>query len=656
MAGALDLKQGIARDKTKKVHKEEKKVAQALITRLLPQIDSPADLKSLDEGQLPFLAQEVRQAIINTVSKNGGHLASSLGAVELTIALHYVFDTPRDKIIWDVGHQAYVHKLLTGRRDQFHTLRQAGGVSGFLKRAESPYDTFDAGHSSTSISAALGITAAKCLKGERSKVIAVIGDGSLTAGLAFEGLNQAGHLDKDLIVVLNDNEMSISKNVGALSSYLSRKLAGRTMVRFKKDIERRLKSLSGVGENIIQVLKKVEESFKGFFTPGMLFEALKFQYIGPISGHDFSELIPTFRNLEHLDGPILVHVLTKKGKGYRPAEEQPELYHGVGPFDVETGEIITGPNCPMSYTKVFGNTLIRLATEDKKIVTITAAMPEGTGLNDFCQKFPKRFFDVGIAEQHAVTFAAGLASEGLSPVVAIYSTFLQRAYDQIAHDVCLSNLPVTFALDRGGIVGEDGPTHHGLFDFAYLRHLPNMVVMAPKDENELQHMIYTAVKHPGPVAVRYPRGAGEGVPLDQCLKSLPVGKGEVVREGDDLLILAIGVTVNVAIRAAQSLEQLGIRTTVVNCRFVKPLDEDLIVSKAERSKGILTVEEHVLDGGFGSAILELFERRDISGKPVKRIGIPDCFVEHGSQKVLRARYGLTPESITEAALSLAKDW
>lgn len=653
VAPEVDLERSITREKVAKVHKGEPGVALPL-TKLLPRINSPADLKNLDEAQLPSLAQEIRKEIINTVSQNGGHLASSLGAVELTIALHYVFNTPQDRIIWDVGHQAYAHKLLTGRRDQFRTLRQADGISGFLKRAESPYDTFEAGHSSTSISAALGITTAKCWQKEKARVIAVIGDGSMTAGLAFEGLNQAGDLDKDLIVILNDNEMSISKNVGALSSYLSRKLTGRTMVRFKKDVERKLKSLSGVGENIIHVLKKIEESFKGFFTPGMLFEALKFQYIGPISGHDFGHLIPTLRNLQYLDGPVLVHVLTKKGKGYKPAEERPDLYHGVGPFNIDTGEIISKPNCPMSYTKVFGHTLIRLAAEDKKIVAITAAMPEGTGLNDFAKRFPKRFFDVGIAEQHAVTFAGGLASEGLSPVVAIYSTFLQRAYDQIAHDVCLPNLPVTFALDRGGIVGEDGPTHHGLFDFAYLRHLPNMVVMAPKDENELQHMIYTAIRHPGPAAVRYPRGAGKGTPLDQCLNLLPIGQGEVLREGDDLLILAIGVTISMAVQAAQLLEGSGINATVINCRFVKPLDEELIVSTAQQSKGVLTVEEHVLDGGFGSAVLELFERRNILGKPFRRIGIPDRFVEHGSQKILRQRYGLTAESIAKVGSSLLK--
>ncbi len=619
--------------------------------RLLPRIDSPVDLRTLKEEQLPRLAEELREEIIYTVSRNGGHLASSLGVVELTIALHYVFDTPQDKIVWDVGHQAYAHKLLTGRRDRFGTLRQADGISGFLKRAESPYDTFDAGHSSTSISAALGITVARCLKREKAKTIAVIGDGSMTAGLAFEGLNQAGHLDKNLIVILNDNEMSIARNVGALSSYLSRKLTGKTMVRFKKDVERALKPLSGVGENIIHVLKKVEDSFKGFFTPGMLFEALQFKYIGPISGHDLNDLIVTFRNLEHLEGPLLVHVLTKKGKGYKPAEERPDLYHGVGPFDIATGEIRAGSNCPMSYTKVFGNTLMKLASEDKRIVAITAAMPEGTGLNEFAERYPKRFFDVGIAEQHAVTFAAGLAVEGLSPVVAIYSTFLQRAYDQIAHDVCLSQLPVTFALDRGGLVGEDGPTHHGLFDFAYLRHLPNMVVMAPKDENELQHMLYTAVNHPGPAAVRYPRGAGEGVPLDQCLKALPIGKAEVLREGNDILILAVGVTVKAAVNAARLLDESGIQATVVNCRFVKPLDAELIISKAGQCKAVLTVEEHALSGGFGSAVLELLESRGVLGKPLKRMGIPDRFVEHGSQEILRQRYGLTPQAIVDTALS-----
>lgn len=626
----------------------------AIPSRLLPSIDSPADLRALDQARLPALAQELREEIINTVSKNGGHLASSLGVVELTIALHYVFDTPRDKLVWDVGHQAYAHKILTGRRDRFSTLRQDGGISGFLKRGESPYDTFDAGHSSTSISAALGITTAKCLKREKARTIAVIGDGSMTAGLAFEGLNQAGDLDKNLIVILNDNEMSISKNVGALSSYLSRKLTGKTMVRFKKDLERRLKSLSEVGENIIHVLKKVEDSFKGFFTPGMLFEALKFKYIGPIAGHDLDELITSFRNLEYLEGPVLVHVLTKKGKGYKPAEERPDLYHGVGPFDVETGEIKASPNCPLSYTKVFGSTMVRLASENKKVIAITAAMPEGTGLNDFSAKFPKRFFDVGIAEQHAVTFAAGLASEGLSPVVAIYSTFLQRAFDQIAHDVCLTGLPVTFCLDRGGLVGEDGPTHHGLFDFAYLRHLPNMVIMAPKDENEFQHMLYTAVNHTGPIAVRYPRGFGEGVPLDQCFTALPVGRGEILRAGNDVLILAIGVTVQMSLKAAGLLSEKGIEAAVVNCRFVKPLDEDLILTKSKQCEAVITVEEHALQGGFGSAVLELFESCNMANKPVKRIGIPDRFVEHGSQSCLRERYGLTPEGIAKTAVSFLK--
>lgn len=651
----MDVAQPIELDEKKTEKKEIAQVAAPeRVQNLLYNINDPADLKKLDVIQLPGLAEEIRREIIETVSRNGGHLASSLGAVELAVALHYVFDTPKDKIIWDVGHQAYAHKLLTGRRERFRTLRQADGMSGFLKRAESVYDTFDAGHSSTSISAALGITVAKCLKEEKAKVIAVIGDGSMTAGLAFEGLNQAGDLDKDMIVILNDNEMSISKNVGALSSYLSRKLTSRSMVKFKKDVERKLKSLSGVGENIIYVLKKVEDSFKGFFTPGMLFEALKFKYIGPISGHDFNDLVVTFRNLSYLEGPVLVHVLTKKGKGYKPAEDRPDLYHGVGPFDIETGEIKANLNVPLSYTKVFGNTLIKLASEDRRIVAITAAMPEGTGLHDFAGRFPTRFFDVGIAEQHAVTFSAGLALEGLRPVVAIYSTFMQRAYDQVAHDVCLLNLPVIFALDRGGLVGEDGPTHHGLFDFAYLRHLPNMVVMAPKDENELQHMLKTAIDHSGPIAIRYPRGIGQGIPLEQQLREIPIGKAELLTEGDDVLLLGIGVTVDMALKAAEILKEKGLSAAVVNCRFVKPLDEDLIMAKARQCRAVVTVEEHVLNGGFGSAVLELFERNDFRSRPVRRIGIPDLFVEQGSQEILRKRYGLTPESIAEKAGALLK--
>ncbi|MDA8165776.1 MAG: 1-deoxy-D-xylulose-5-phosphate synthase, partial [Desulfobacteraceae bacterium] len=524
---------------------------------LLAKINSPSDLRLLAETDLPALAEEIRQEIIRTVSCTGGHLAPCLGVVELTIALHYVFDTPDDKLIWDVGHQCYAHKLITGRRDRFHTLRQHQGISGFPKRDESPYDVFDTGHSSTSISAGLGIATAKDLKGDPDKVIAVIGDGSMTGGMAFEALNQAGHLGKNLIVILNDNEMSISPNVGALSSFLSRKLTGRTMVRVKREMESFLKSFANVGENILTVLKKGEDSLKGFFTPGMLFEALKFEYIGPIPGHQLETLVETLRNVKEFgQGPTLIHVLTTKGKGYPPAERKPDDFHGVGPFDIATGIPRPAPPGPVSYTRTFGDTLIHLAEKDPRIAAITAAMPAGTGLARFARRFPDRFFDVGIAEQHAVTYAAGLATEGMLPVVAIYSTFLQRSLDQIIHDVCLPNLPVTFAIDRAGLVGDDGPTHHGAFDLCFFRFIPNMVLMAPKDECELQHMLHTAIYHPGPAAVRYPRGAGQGVELADHLEKLPLGKGELLREGKDVLLLPVGNRVYPALEAADGLQKV----------------------------------------------------------------------------------------------------
>lgn len=618
---------------------------------LLSTISSPQDLKKLPPELLPQLAQEIREKIIATVSRTGGHLAPSLGVVELTIALHYVFNTPRDKIIWDVGHQAYAHKLLTGRQERFHTLRQYGGISGFPKRAESPYDAFDTGHSSTSISAALGMACGRCLNRERSRVLAVIGDGALTAGLAFEGLNNAGDLHKNLIVVLNDNGMSISPNVGALSSFFSRKLTGRTMVFLKKQVEYLLRSFPGIGEDLLAWAKKSEEAIKGFFTPGMLFEALKFNYLGPVQGHRLDHLIETFQNVRHLDGPVLVHVLTTKGKGYLPAETDPTSFHGLGKFDPDTGVAQKSVSEVPSYTQVFGETLVRLALENKNIAAITAAMPDGTGLVEFRSKFPDRFFDVGICEQHAVTFSAGLASEGLRPVATIYSTFLQRAYDQVLHDVCLQDLPVVFALDRGGIVGEDGETHQGLFDLSYLRSLPNLVLMAPKDEDELRHMLYTAVEHPGPIALRYPRGQGVGVDFSPTLHRLPVGKAEVVREGEDLLILAIGASVYPSLKAAEELEKLGYQATVVNARFVKPLDESLILNLAARRGRVLTVEENVLMGGFGSAVVELLIDRGLL-VPVKRLGIPDVFVEHGSPAILREKYGLDAKGIVKGALEL----
>lgn len=618
---------------------------------LLSTISSPQDLKKLPPELLPQVAQEIREKIISTVAMTGGHLAPSLGVVELTIALHYVFNTPRDKIVWDVGHQAYTHKLLTGRQERFHTLRQHGGISGFPKRSESPYDSFDTGHSSTSISGALGMACGRCLNRERGRVLAVIGDGALTAGLAFEGLNNAGDLHKNLIVVLNDNGMSISPNVGAMSSFFSRKLTSRTTVFLKRQVENLLRSFPGIGEDLLAWARKSEESVKGFFTPGMLFEALKFNYLGPIKGHRLDHLIETFQNVKNLEGPVLVHVLTTKGKGYLPAETDPTGFHGLGKFDPDTGIATKGVGEVPSYTQVFGDTLTRLAQENKNITAITAAMPDGTGLVEFRSKFPDRFFDVGICEQHAATFAAGMALEGLRPVVALYSTFLQRAYDQVLHDVCLQNLPVVFAVDRGGIVGDDGETHQGLFDLSFLRFLPNLVLMSPKDEDELRHMLYTALEHPGPVAVRYPRGQGVGVAFSPTLHRIPIGKAEVVREGEDLLILALGASVYPALKAAAELEKQGFQATVVNARFVKPLDDNLILTLAARRGRVLTVEENVGQAGFGSAVLELLSDRGLL-VPMKRLAIPDIFVEHGSPAILREKYGLDAQGILKAALEL----
>ncbi len=619
---------------------------------LLETINSPADLKKLTLSELPILAQEIREIIVNVVSKNGGHLASSLGVVELTIAIHYVFDAPDDNIVWDVGHQTYAHKLLTGRRDQFHTLRKHYGLSGFVKRSENSCDSFSTGHSGTSISAALGMSCAKSILNDPSKIIAVIGDGSMTAGLAYEGLNQAGDLNKDLIVILNDNDMSISPNVGALSSFLSRKFSAKYLQDLRKDLKVFLKSLPKVGDDIYQIAKRSEDSFKTFVTPGMLIEAFNFDYFGPINGHNLEHLINILENIKTLQEPVLLHVRTTKGKGYQPAEENPVYFHGVGCFEVQTGCCLPASDNIPTYTEVFGNTLIDMAEKDKDIIAVTAAMPEGTGLVEFAEKYPDRFFDVGIAEQHGVTFAAGMASEGLKPVVAIYSTFLQRAYDQILHDVCLEALPVVFALDRGGIVGEDGPTHNGLFDFSYLRSLPNMTVMAPKDENEFQRMLRTAIDHNGPIAVRYPRGKGTGIELSDDILPLTIGKGEVLSAGGDILILAVGRTVCESLNAQTILKKQGISATVVNCRFVKPIDTDLICPLAESIKRIITVEEHVLHGGFGSAVLETLVENNITDFSIKRLGIPDLFVEHGPQSVLRSKYGIDSSAITDAAVKL----
>ncbi|MBK5274320.1 MAG: 1-deoxy-D-xylulose-5-phosphate synthase [Desulfuromonadales bacterium] len=615
---------------------------------LLELINNPADLKKLSPEQLPVLAEEVRQFLLETVSNTGGHLGSNLGTVELSIALHYCFDSPNDKIIWDVGHQAYTHKILTGRRDRFHTQRQYKGLSGFPKRCESEHDAFGVGHASTSISAALGMAVAADLGGTRNHSIAVIGDGSLTGGMAFEALNQAGHLKKNLIVILNDNEMSISKNVGAFSAFISRKMTGRYYRDLKKEMQGLLGSIPAIGTDILHFARRAENSLKGFLTPGALFEALGFDYLGPLDGHDLPQLVEVFNNINQLDGPLLVHVMTTKGKGYKPAEDKPSKYHGVGVFDVATGKGAPKADAP-SYTDVFGKTLVEMAEQDPKIVAITAAMPDGTGLNPFAERFPQRFFDVGIAEQHGMTFAAGLAADGFRPVTAIYSSFVQRAYDQVFHDICLQNLPVTIAMDRAGLVGDDGPTHHGVFDISYLRHLPGLTMMAPKDENELRHMLKTAVYSGVPMALRYPRGAGYGIEMDAVLQTLEIGKGELLLEGSDLCIIAIGSTVYPALEAAEALRQKGFSVGVVNARFVKPLDAELIMSVANNTGRLMTVEENALQGGFGSAVLELLHDNGLQGVKIRRLGIPDRYIEHGSQAQLRKDVGIDAEGIASAA-------
>ena len=592
------------------------------------------------------------------MSLNGGHLASNLGVVELTVSLHYVFNSPTDKIIWDVGHQSYCHKLLTGRSGRFSTLRKKGGLSGFPRRDESVHDAFGTGHSSTSISAALGILEGRDRNGENGKVIVVIGDGAMTSGLAFEGLNNAGHRKKDMIVILNDNEMSISPNVGALSSYLNRIITGKFYQRFKQETKTFLDGLPKIGEQAARAAHRMEEMLKGLFLPGMLFEELGFNYVGPVDGHDIRELIGTLEGLKNSSSPTLLHVITKKGKGYRFSEENPSAYHGIGPFDPETG--LCAPQEGVTYGEAFGNALTKYAAGDDTIVAISAAMKEGTGLDRFAEKYPGRFYDVGIAESHAVTLAAGLATQGLKPVVAIYSTFLQRAYDQIVHDVCLQNLHVVFAIDRAGMVGEDGPTHNGLFDLSYLRHIPNLVVMSPKDDVELAAMLGLALKHNGPAAIRYPRGKVKslsGRPSGNGGLPGPfnIGEAELLRSGGDVALIALGHTVLPALSAATLLEAEGIGAAVVNARFVKPLDARLICSVAAEVKSVVTVEENVLAGGFGSAVLELLHDREIEGVHVKRCGISDAFVEQGRQDELRKKYLLDQEGIYQTALSILKE-
>ena len=614
---------------------------------LLSQIQSPEQLRQLDRKQLPQLACELREQIVKTVAANGGHLASSLGVVELTIALHRVFKSPDDRIVWDVGHQAYAHKLLTGRQQEFSTLRQWKGLSGFPKRKESIHDIFDVGHSSTSVSAALGMAAAGDILASNDRIVAVIGDGSLTAGMAFEALNHAGHLKQKLVVVLNDNEMSISRNVGALSSFMSRKMTSDAFIRFKKDTEYLLGHIPGIGRDLVGLAKRAEESLKSFMTPGMLFEGFGFDYFGPLDGHNIEELTETLNNVAQIKGPVLLHVLTKKGRGYEPAEKNPPKFHGIGPFDALTGETpAAADDTPPSYTEVFGRTLIDLAREDERIVAITAAMAEGTGLKQFSERYPDRFYDVGIAEQHAVTFAAGLATRGLRPVVAIYSTFMQRAFDQVLHDVCMQNLPVTFALDRGGLVGADGPTHHGAFDLSFLRSIPNMVLAAPRNEHELQRLMKTALNVDGPFAYRYPRGAGTGASISGPITPIPVGEAEVLREGKDGLIIAVGNMVEAALTAADRLAVEGVNMSVLDARFIKPLDRDRILGLAGPAPFVMTVEENVLQGGFGSAVLELLSDVGLQ-VPVVRLGIPDSFIEQGSQAQLYESLGLNSDHIVD---------
>ncbi|MDP7141513.1 MAG: 1-deoxy-D-xylulose-5-phosphate synthase [Candidatus Woesearchaeota archaeon] len=605
----------------------------------LEKIDSPKDLKKLEIEKLPVLADELRKFLIDNVSKTGGHLASSLGVVELTIALHYCFDSPKDKIIWDVGHQAYPHKILTGRRDRFHTLRQHGGISGFPKIDESEHDIFGVGHASTSISAALGIAKARDIKKEKFDVVSVIGDGAMTGGIALEAINQAGYLGSPFILILNDNRMSIAANVGALSEYTHRIAKTKVYKDVKQDIDTIINKASGDMKGITEKLKA---HLKEVGAPGLLFEKLGFNYIWPVDGHDINKLLESLENAKQIEGPVLLHIITKKGKGYEFSENDATKFHGLSAFNAENGKALK-KKTDKSYTEVFADTLVRLADENENIVGITAAMPHGTGLIKFAEKYPDRFYDVGIAEQHAVTFAAGLAVSGLKPVVAVYSTFLQRAYDQIVHDVCLQNLPIVFALDRAGLVGEDGPTHHGVLDLTYLRSIPNMIVMAPKDENELQHMLKTAIDYNGPIAIRYPRGSGFGIPLDNKLQNIEIGKSETIKNGSDLVIVAVGSMVYESLEAARLLEKQNIDAAVVNARFVKPVDKE-ILKIINDTGGAVIVEENAVKGGFGSAVLEELHKEKIDAQ-VTQIGIPDKFIEHGSQKILREKYGLTRDNI-----------
>lgn len=622
---------------------------------LLEHIDSPTDLKKLTIPNLLQLAEEIRHFLIQKLSATGGHLAPNLGVVELTLALHYLYDSPNDKFIYDVGHQAYVHKILTGRKDRFDTLRQKDGLCGFVKRNESHHDVWEAGHSSTSLSAAMGMALARDMKGDTNKVIAIIGDGALTGGMALEALNHIGHEKRNLMVVLNDNEMSIAPNVGAIHNYLGKVRTEKVYRKAKDELEWLLRKVPAIGGKLARTAERLKDSLKYLITPdGMLFEEFGLKYFGPVDGHDIVKLMETFKQADKVQGPVLVHILTVKGKGYTPAEEDSHKWHGItGSYKIESGQVVKPVGPPM-YTEVFGNTLIELATEDKRIVAVTPAMPGGSGLMKFAEKFPDRMFDVGIAEQHAATMSAALAMEGMKPVFAVYSTFLQRAYDQVVHDICRQNLNVIFAIDRAGFVGADGETHQGVYDIAFLRHIPNMVIMMPKDENELRNMLKTAVDYDnGPIAVRYPRIAGTGVALDEVPTPIEIGTWETVREGDYAAVLAIGPMIQVAEEAAELLKREGINVRVINARFVKPLDEQQLLALAKERIPLLVIEEGAVQGGLGSAILEYYCLQGVQPASIHIVGVPDIFVEHATIKEQRADNGLTAEAVAQKLSSLA---
>lgn len=620
---------------------------------LLDQVNEPRDIKQMTCDELATLAEEIRQFLIEKLSVTGGHLAPNLGVVELTLALHYIYDSPRDKIIFDVGHQSYVHKIITGRKDRFDTLRQYKGLCGYIKRNESEHDVWEAGHSSTSLSAAMGMAVARDLKGEDHKVVAVIGDGALTGGMALEALNHIGHEGKNLIAVLNDNEMSIAPNVGALHKYLTKIRSDKHYLKAKEEAQHLLKKIPAIGGTLAKTAEKLKDSLKYLVVSGVLFEELGFNYIGPIDGHNIPLLIDSFKQANKVKGPVLLHVITVKGKGYTPAEIDSYTWHGLGPYKVASGEVLKSKSSAPSYSQVFSSALIDIARDDERIVGVTAAMPSGTTLNKFAEHYPERMIDVGIAEQHATTMCGAMADEGLKPVFAVYSTFLQRAYDQVVHDICRQNLNVVFAIDRAGLVGDDGETHQGVYDIAYLRHIPNIVLMMPKDENELRHMVKTAFAYDeGPIAFRYPRGNGVGVAIDEEMSTIPIGTWEVVRQGHHVAVLAVGPMVQLAEKAAEILAMKGLHLEVINARFIKPLDKQMLLSLAQRNMRLITLEEGSVIGGFGSAVLEFFEEHYIYGLQIKRMGVPDYFVEHGSVAEQREEINLTVDALIDNALKL----